>query len=161
MKQFERLSRLKDFKVDKHQLDPRGWDVVSIDGRSIGEVKDLIVDTATMRGTYLDVELDAKLFSLREDPHILIPVDRAQRHGDKKHLHVPGLDSARVQEICVERERHRYEFWDGYWRNQVSADDLKRALDTARPGEPVRIQAVNEEIVVERRPLDQDTPVVR
>jgi sporulation protein YlmC with PRC-barrel domain len=58
MKRFERLSRLSDYTVDKHHADPRGWDVINSTGRSVGEVKDLIVDMSTMKATYLDVELD-------------------------------------------------------------------------------------------------------
>jgi hypothetical protein len=159
MKRFERLSRLSDYKVDKHQIDPRGWDVVNADHRAIGEVRDLIVDMETMRGVYLDIELDGKLFDLRgRDARVMVPIERADRHGDGKHLMVTGLDAARVQELCGERERHMYEFWDSFWRRNVSAEDLRRALENARPGEQVRIPAVNEEIVVERRPRVADTP---
>jgi hypothetical protein len=91
---------------------------------------------------------------------VLIPVERAERHGDKKHLTITGLDSMRVQELCAERERHMSEFWDSYWRRNVSAEDLRRAIEQARPGEQVRIPAVNEEIVVERRPLHPDEQMV-
>ena len=162
MKRFERLSRLSDYKVDKHQVDPRGWDIVNAEHRSIGEVRDLIVDMETMRGVYLDVELDAKLFDLRgRDARVMIPLERAERHGDRKHLMVNGLDSARVQELCAERERHVYDFWESYWRRNVSAEDLRRALEHARPGEQVRIPTLDEEIVVERRPLVTDERTVR
>jgi hypothetical protein len=52
MNRFERLSRLSGYTVDKNRADPRGWDIVNPDHRSIGEVKDLIVDTATMKAVY-------------------------------------------------------------------------------------------------------------
>ena len=161
MKRFERLSRLSDYKVDKHQIDPRGWDIVNAEHRSIGAVRDLVVDVETMRGAYLDVELDSKLFDLRgRDARILIPIERAERHGGRKHLMVHGLDSARVQELCAERERHVYGFWDEYWRRNVSAEDVRRAIENARPGEQVRIPSLNEEIVVERRLRVDDEPPV-
>jgi len=171
MNRFERLSRLSGYTVDKHRADPRGWDVVNPDHRSIGEVKDLIVDTATMKAVYLDVELDAKLFDLGGDPHVLIPLERADREGNHKHLVVRGLDSARVQELCIDRARHYYDFWDAWWTRghtapepswaptisqQLSADDLRLAIENARPGEQVRIPIINEEIVIERRPLSRD-----
>lgn len=171
MKRFERLSRLNGYGVDSHYRDPRGWDIVNADHRSIGEVKDLIVDTSTMKAVYLDVELDSKLFDVGGDPHILIAVEHAEREGKHKHLIVPGLDSVRMQELLVERERHRYDFWDTWWRQgssaastswsptisqQLSAEDLRRALENVRPGEHVRIPIVNEEIVIERRPLSRD-----
>jgi PRC-barrel domain len=171
MKRFERLSRLNGYGVDGHQRDPRGWDIVNVDHRSMGEVKDLIVDTSTMKAVYLDVELDSKMFDLGGDPHILIPLERVEREGTHKHLMVTGLDSVRMQELLVDRERHHYEFWDGWWRRssspaeaswsptisqQLSAEELKRALEQVRPGEHVRIPIVNEEIVIERRPLSRD-----
>ncbi|HWL72923.1 MAG TPA: PRC-barrel domain-containing protein [Burkholderiaceae bacterium] len=171
MKRFERLSRLNGYGIDSHHKDPRGWDIVNADHRSIGEVKDLIVDTATMKGVYLDVELDSKLFDVGRDSHILIPVERAEREGKHKHLIVAGLDSVQMQELFVERERHHYAFWDAWWKRgsnpaagswsptisqQLSADDLKRALENVGPGEHVRIPIVNEEIIIERRPLGRD-----
>jgi aryl carrier-like protein len=176
MKRFERLSRLSGYGVDSHYRDPRGWDILNAERRSIGEVKDLIVDTSTMKAVYLDVELDTKLFDVGGDPHVLIPLERAERDGKQKHLIVAGLDSVRMQELLVERERHYHEFWDAWWRRgaspagaswsptisqQLSAEDLRRALENVRPGEHVRIPIVNEEIVIERRPLNRDgqTPV--
>jgi hypothetical protein len=77
----------------------------------------------------------------------------------------------RMQELLVERERHYHEFWDAWWRRgaspagaswsptisqQLSAEELRRALENVRPGEHVRIPIVNEEIVIERRPLNRD-----
>ena len=171
MKRFERLSRLNGYGVETHHRDPRGWDVLNADRRSIGEVKDLIVDTSTMKAVSLDVELDGKLFDLGGDPHVLIPLERAEREGKHKHLIVSGLDSVRMQELLVERERHYYEFWETWWRRdsspagaswsptisqQLNAEDLRRALDNVRPGEHVRIPIFNEEIVIERRPLHRD-----
>jgi hypothetical protein len=171
MKRFERLSRLNGYGVDSHHRDPRGWDIVNADHRSIGEVKDLIVDTSTMKAVYVDVELDAKMFDLGGDPHIFIPVERAEREGKHKHLIVAGLDSVRMQELLVERERHHYEFWDTWWRRgssaadaswsptisqQLSVNELRRALENVRPGEHVRIPIFNEEIVIERRPLSRE-----
>jgi hypothetical protein len=158
MKQYERLSRLRDFKVEKHQIDPRGWDVINLDGRTVGEVRDLIVDTQTMKGVYLEVELDYKQFQLRHDPRVLVPVERAERQGTQKRLLVPTLGDGRVQEMVDERDRAYIEVWDRLWQRQLTVDDLRVALDRARPGEQVRIPILDEEIVVERRPLPRVDP---
>jgi hypothetical protein len=166
-RRFERLSRLRGFGVDKHQVDPRGWHIVNVERQSIGEVKDLIVDTERMAGAYLDVELDRKTFELR-DPHVLIPVARAQRDGDHRRLVVDGLTRDRVALMSVARAEHEREFWDRWWgmsREAAGTDwapsiapgaeseQLRRALEDVRPGETVRIPVVKEEIVVERRPV--------
>src|SRR5688572_11640417 len=125
MKRYERLSRLRDYKVDKHQVDPRGWNVVNTEHKAIGAVRDLIVDVETMTGAYLEVELDAKLFDLHSDPRVFVPVARAERHGTHKHLFVPGLDATRVHEMIAERDRGYVEVWDRIWQRQLTADELK------------------------------------
>jgi hypothetical protein len=161
MKRFERLSNLRDYTVDKHQIDPRGWNIVNAEHKSIGEVKDLIVDVETMTGRYLDVELDAKLFALRGDARVLVPVGRAERHGNHKHLFVPGLDAVRVREMIAERDHAYVDAWERIWQQQLSGDELKQVIDHMQPGEQVRIPVLNEEIVVERRPLQTEPAVAR
>lgn len=61
--QIAPLKELKDYKVAKEDPDVRGWNVIGRDGRTIGEVNDLLVDTAAMRVRYLDVELDHDLLA--------------------------------------------------------------------------------------------------
>jgi len=174
VQRFERLSRLREFVVDKHQVDPRGWTIVNVERRAIGEVKDLIVDTERMAVAYLDVELDRKLFGLHDEARVLIPMARAHRDGEHKRLLVDSLSRERVASMYAARAAHDREFWDRWWETDgaggsewapratrgASADDLQRALDRVGPGESVRIPVVNEEIVVERRVVD-DPLVVR
>jgi hypothetical protein len=52
------LSDLHSHKVASGDPDVRGWSVVAGDGRTIGRVDGLLVDTAEMRVRYLDVILD-------------------------------------------------------------------------------------------------------
>jgi hypothetical protein len=168
---FERLSRLRDFVVDKHQVDPRGWPIVNIERRHIGVVKDLIVDTERMAAAYLDVELDRKLFDLHDDTRLLVPMPHAHRDGDHKRLLVDGLSRDRVAAMYAARAAHDREFWDRWWEPDhagserlvrgAHADDLHRALEQVGPGESVRIPVVNEEIVVERRVVSNDPLVTR
>jgi hypothetical protein len=167
---FERLSWLRGYDVDKHQIDPRGWELVNVERRTIGIVKDLLVDTEHMTAAYLDVELDRKLFHLRDDARILVPMTRVQRDGDQKRLLVDGLTRERVAALHAERAAHEREFWDRWWEPDrtgtnradwaprvargATQEDLQRALEEVGPGETVRIPVVNEEIVVERRAVE-------
>ena len=169
---FMRLSRMRDYGVARHEPDPRGWTVVNGRGKKVGEVKDLIVDTNRMTARYLDVELDAKLFDFRDDdPHVFVPVAHAQLEG--RHLVVPDVTDAWVDELRAQRKAHLHEFWERWWtrgERQSAAglstrveripapEELQRAINEVRPGETVRIPVVNEEIVVQRRPTS-DTPV--
>ena len=170
---MERLSHLRDYDVGRNMPDPRGWTVVNREGSTVGEVKDLVVDTERMTATYLDVELDTKAIDLRDnDPHVLVPVERA--HADGKHVVVDEISSSWAAELCAAREAHQREFWDRWWSRgehqhepgppvarPVSRAEVNRIIDDVRPGEAVRIPVVNEEIIVERRPVTRDEPPYR
>lgn len=161
---YERLSRMRGFDVSPNEPDPRGWRVVNRERRPVGEVRDLIVDTDRMVATYLDVELDAKLFDLTgDDPRVLVPVDRA--HAEGRKLVINEISPSWVSELRTARDLHDREFWDRWWHSsepnasrrgapvlhQGDPDVLERAISQARSGETVRIPIVEEEIVVERR----------
>jgi uncharacterized protein (TIGR02271 family) len=91
------LSDVDDFEVADHDPDVRGWDVISADGRKIGEVEDLIVDTGAMKVRYLDVEVDKDYRAGDDDRRILIPVGQARLHEDEDHVHVNALSSTDVR----------------------------------------------------------------
>ena len=161
---YERLSRMRGHDVAPNEADPRGWRVVNRDRRQVGEVRDLIVDTDRMVATHLDVELDARLFDLTgDDPHVLVPVDRA--HAEGRKLVINEISPSWVSELRTARDLHDREFWDRWWHpsdanvsrhgpsllHSGDPDALERAIDQARAGETVRIPIVEEEIVVERR----------
>jgi len=61
--QIAPLKELKDYKVAKEDPDVRGWMVLGRDGRTVGKVHDLLVDTGAMRVRYLDVDLDNDLLA--------------------------------------------------------------------------------------------------
>jgi hypothetical protein len=87
-----------DFKVADGDPDPRGWDVISADGREIGEIDDLIVDTAAHKVRYLVCELDEDELGLadEQDLHILIPAGRARLSPDDKKLMLDGVTSSQI-----------------------------------------------------------------
>src|SRR4051794_14948870 len=46
---------MPDYKVESGDPDPRGWNVVTTDGRSVGRVEDLVIDTSAMKVRHLIV----------------------------------------------------------------------------------------------------------
>jgi sporulation protein YlmC with PRC-barrel domain len=64
-----RLHELSDYKVASHYPDVRGWKVIDADNRKIGEVDELLVNKATERVVYLDVEVDKKLIEEGHEPY--------------------------------------------------------------------------------------------
>ena len=168
-RRLERLSRMHEYDVAPNEPDPRGWNVVNRERRRVGEVKDLIVDRERMVATYLDVELDTKRFHFAgDDPHVLVPVDRADREG--RNVIVEDIDTGWVNDLRRARESHSFDFWHRWWypgepsmtrggpqiSRRAHPDTLNRVLDDVRPGETVRIPLVEEEIIVERRRVPKE-----
>lgn len=73
-----RLDDLDDYEIADGEPDPRGWDVKTTDGRTIGEVDNLIAERAAMQVRYLDIELDKKALNLKDSRHVLVPVGRVR-----------------------------------------------------------------------------------
>lgn len=78
------LKELKDYTVAKGDPDVRGWNVYSNDGRKVGEVEDLLVDTEAMKVRYLEVDLDQDLLSAVREAK-----DQAMGRGDQDHVLIP------------------------------------------------------------------------
>jgi hypothetical protein len=104
--QIAPLKELKDYKVASDAPDVRGWKVLGRDGRKIGEVHDLLVDTAAMRVRYLDVGLDRDLLaslplvpgvaqagSLRQHRHVLVPIGTAGLDDERDLVRIESLDA--------------------------------------------------------------------
>ena len=70
------LSEISNYTIEKGDPDPRGYNVISGDGRTIGEVDDLIVDTSAMKVRYLVVDLTGdNIGAAGSDRRILVPAD--------------------------------------------------------------------------------------
>jgi len=52
------LRSLHNYRIAEGYPDVRGWEVLGADGRKIGEVDDLLVDTKALKARYLEVTLD-------------------------------------------------------------------------------------------------------
>jgi uncharacterized protein (TIGR02271 family) len=86
------LDELNDFKVADGDPDVRGWDVVSSDGRKVGEVDQLLVDRSAMKVRYLDVDLDDELAG--DDRHVLVPIGYARLDRDDNRVMVDTVSSS-------------------------------------------------------------------
>jgi uncharacterized protein (TIGR02271 family) len=92
------LKDLGDYEVAEGYPDPRGWTVRAADGRSVGKVRDLIVDTGTMRTRYLAVRLDDDVAGdrgRRDDRDVLVPIGTAQLDDDDDTVVVNELSADR------------------------------------------------------------------
>lgn len=88
------LGQLDDFKVADGEPDVRGWEVLASDGRKIGEVDELLVDTAAMKVRYLDVDVDEGMVAGGHDRHVLIPIGYARLDEERDCVRVDALASS-------------------------------------------------------------------
>ncbi len=83
---LKRYSDLDDVEIAEGEPDVRGWDLTAPDGRDLGDVKDLIVDTSVMKVRYLESELDHDAFGLEEDRTVLVPIESVQLDRDDEKV---------------------------------------------------------------------------
>jgi len=95
------MSDLDDFTVAEGDPDPRDWEVTAADGRTIGQVSDLVVDTSAMKVRYLDVDVDEEALGETElrDRHVLIPIGYAQLNDDEDRVVVDAISSSDVTRL--------------------------------------------------------------
>lgn len=90
------LHDVDDFQVADGYPDPRGWDVMAADGKKIGKVHDLIVDTGQLRTRYLDVSLDKDAVGTPDDRDVLIPIGAAQLDDSADHVVLGAVTTAQI-----------------------------------------------------------------
>ncbi|GAA4400749.1 hypothetical protein GCM10023187_14250 [Nibrella viscosa] len=124
-----RLNELDDYKVADHSADIRGWEVKSRDGKTIGRVKDLVVDTVAEKVRYIDLELDNEYQANSDgtDMHLLVPVGAARLDEDDDDVYVDRItttdevrhyprSTGRV--ITRDYERSVVDYYTGAYRNK-------------------------------------------
>lgn len=97
------LARLSDLDDDYMLADPlpdfRDWKVTLPDGRRVGKVDEILVDTSTMLAKYVEVKVDHKVLLDDEDRWVLVPVESVRIDAGNArvvidHLPVGGLAGA-------------------------------------------------------------------
>ena len=96
----------EDYVVVDPVPDFRDWALTLPDGRHIGTVDDLIIDTSTMTAKYLEVHVARDAHLGHNERWILIPVEAVHVDGDESRVvidHLPsgGLNGAPRQRGLV------------------------------------------------------------
>lgn len=95
------LDQLDDYEVAEGDPDVRGWEVLDANGRRIGEVDNLLVDTAAMKVRYLDVDLEDDVIGEARDRHILVPIGYARLDEAEDHVFVDTLSTEDLRAMPV------------------------------------------------------------
>jgi len=170
------MSELSDYKVEPGDPDPRGWDVVTADGRKVGRVEDLVVDTTAMKVRHLIVEPTSGAATSSEGTMLLNTTDVDLRDDSRQVVAraFPGYQAAagttgvtdRTSGSTASREwgardvegdrkvltRAEEELKIG--KREVSAGEAKvsKHVETEHVSQPVTKR--REEVVIERRPVE-------
>ena len=123
------LDRLDDFEVADGDPDVRGWSVVSADGKKIGEVDQLLVDTDAMKVRYLDVDLEGAMPG-SDSRHTLLPIGYVALDRHTETVRATTLRAAECAAVPpYTREpltRQGAMELDDHWRARSAADDEAR-----------------------------------
>jgi uncharacterized protein (TIGR02271 family) len=172
------LNQLDDFEVADGEPDVRGWSVTSADGKRIGRVDQLLVDTEAMKVRYLDVDLREGMADGSER-HALVPIGYAVLDRDSRTVRATGLQSAELGGLPAYEHRpltHQAATdLDNHWtargatsgearitlsEEQLAVRKRERAAGAVEVEKHVETQHVresvplsHEEVTVERRPV--------
>jgi sporulation protein YlmC with PRC-barrel domain len=90
------LKDAREFRLPKDAPNPRGWEVFGADNERVGTVEGLLVDPSQMRVRYLDVDVAEDLFLLREDRHVVVPMEFVELRERGKDVWVKGLTAREI-----------------------------------------------------------------
>ncbi len=93
--QLAHLSEMDNYEIADGEPNIKGWDVRTVNGEKIGDVEDLIVDTALMKVRYIEVKLEKAMAMNDELRHALIPIGSARLDDDKDDVFI-SLHSEQV-----------------------------------------------------------------
>lgn len=127
------LDALDDFKIADGEPDIRGWAVLGSDGRKLGSVHNLLIDTDAMKVRYIAVDIDRELAG--GERYVLIPIGYARLDRDEDQIFVEAIESSAVVGLPA------------YEQNQVTREyetSLRRHFDTEFTPEPAEEQGFYE-----------------
>lgn len=81
-----RLKDLNDYRVADGDEDIRGWEVRTPDGRKVGKVEELIIDTSALKARYMEVKVDKDITDAAEDRWAFVPVGTATLNEKQKQV---------------------------------------------------------------------------
>lgn len=89
-----------DFKIAEGEPNIKGWTVKDPQGRTIGEVEELLFDPQTRKVRYIVLDLEGNVLDL-EPRHVLIPVGLAELHDSDDDVILPNVTAEQLQALPV------------------------------------------------------------
>jgi uncharacterized protein (TIGR02271 family) len=154
------------WEVAEGEPDVRGWDVVTVDDKKIGEVDDLLADPSAMKVRYLTIDLDRDFATAQADKTVRVPISDARVHESERKvvLNVSGanlknLATAKPQawrDDQIKLTRSAEELRVGKRQVEAGEVEVKKRVETEHVKQPVTLR--HEEVEIERRPVTGSAP---
>lgn len=93
------LREARGFRLPKDAPNPRGWNVFGADNERVGKVEELLVDPDLMRVRYLVVDVASDLYLLREDRHVVVPIEHVELRERGGDAWVQGLTAREIAQL--------------------------------------------------------------
>ena len=158
------LSEVTNYEVEKGDPDPRGYIVIGPEGRQIGRVDDLIIDTAAMKVRYLLVsKSETEGHTSQTAECILLPIQDVDVRSSSQQVvaaRFTGSErnwtrtSSQTDNDRARLTRSEEELQVG--KREVAAGEARivKHVKTEHVSQPVTKR--HEEVVIERRPVEAD-----
>jgi sporulation protein YlmC with PRC-barrel domain len=150
------MGELDGYTIADGEPDIRGWDVRTLNGREIGEIEDLLVDTE--RGEVVMIEVEMRDGGV----HAEVPIRSVQLDRASKAVIV---DSGDIDARQDQRPRDRMRAVERHDDVPDARGDQPRTLTyggrDVHSADAERTADGGDEVVVERRPVIEETVVRR
>jgi sporulation protein YlmC with PRC-barrel domain len=93
------LSEAKSFRLPKDAPNPKGWEVFGADNERVGTVSGMLVDPRMMKVRYLDVDVADDLYLLKEDRHVVVPMEAVELRERGADAWVRGLAAKEIASL--------------------------------------------------------------
>lgn len=87
-----------DFEIAEGQPDIRGWDVKDANGKTIGEVDELIFDVQSLKVRYIVLDLEGNVLDL-DARDVLVPIGMAQLHDQGDDVVLSGVTADQIKSL--------------------------------------------------------------
>ncbi|HSK18235.1 MAG TPA: PRC-barrel domain-containing protein [Longimicrobiales bacterium] len=146
---------LDGYTIADGEPDIRGWDVRTLNGREIGEIEDLLIDTE--RGEVVMIEVELRDGGV----HAEVPIRSVQLDRENKAVIV---DSGDIDARHDQRPRDRMKAVERHDEVRDARGDVPRSVTygaSERDSDRGLIDDDTEEVVIERRPVIEEVVVRR
>lgn len=118
---LERLENLEEFEIADGEPDPRGFDVIGLEGKRIGQVESLLASPSEGKALYAIVDTGGWF----EDRKFVLPLNRLSFDTDEGKTYGPFTKEMFENAPAYLEGEANYVAYTTYWNDAYSGEDLE------------------------------------